>query len=132
MKSNLEELKNVITRAYTEGVTVPEAEKYAAQTLMVRMEIAEQLKSVDLDARMKKHGVKAVRGEIYLEEIGKHEKKPNEAYLESVINLDGNVTAEELRYAKAEVESDYLHAMLGIFSDAHIYFRAVMKGTYDS
>jgi pyruvate/2-oxoglutarate dehydrogenase complex dihydrolipoamide dehydrogenase (E3) component len=129
--SNFESLKKVIERAYQEGVTVQEAEKYAAQTLLARMEIAENLRALDLDARMKKHGVKAVRGQAYLEEVGKHEKKPTESMLEASVNLNELVKAEETEYAVAEVNSDYAHALLDIFKDAHLYFRSIMKGTFE-
>lgn len=130
-EETFQDLKEVIARAYKDGISIQEAERYAAHTLTARLEIADRLRTIDLDARMKKNGVKAVRGQAYLEEIGKHDKKPTESWLEAAVNTNVLVKAEETQYAEAEVESDYLHALLLVFQDAHIYFRSIMKGAYE-
>lgn len=126
-----EELKLAIESAYNEGISIPEAEKLAARTLTARLELSDEIKSAALDARMKKHGAKAVRAAVYMEELAKHEKKPAEAYMEHAVNLSEVVAAEETAFAEAEAELQCLDAYLRIFADAHIYFRAVMKGTFE-
>lgn len=133
--SNLEdlidELKSAVERAYNEGVTIPEAEKLAARTLSIRMAIADEIKTKDLDARMKKHGVKAVRGAAYSLEIGKFEKKPTESALEAAVNMSKTVHAAEEEYAEADTEKDRLQAYSDVFKDSHIFFRQLCKGTYE-
>jgi hypothetical protein len=126
------ELKTIIENAYNEGVTVLEAEKLAAKTLVVRLELSQELKVVDLDSRMKKHGVKVTRADAYMSEIKKHDKKPVESYLEAVISTDGNVIEAEHDYAKADVHREMIENYLDIFKDAHIYFRGIAKGTYEA
>lgn len=125
------DLKNLIDKAYEQGVTIPEAEKLAAKTLSVRLEISEELMSVDLDSRMRKHGVKAVRAEVYMEELKKHDKKPAEAYLDNVVNLSDAVRNEERDYAESDTHRGLLVNYLDIFKDAHIYFRGIAKGNYE-
>lgn len=126
-----EELKVAIERAYDEGVTVPDAEKLAARTLLARLELADQIKSIDLDSKMRKNGVKSIRAAVYMEEISKHDKKPAEAFLDHAVNLNELVGIEEKGFSEAESERDRLKAYLGVFQDAHIYFRSIMKGTYE-
>jgi hypothetical protein len=129
-EKTVKELEVIIHRAYAEGVTMQEAERLAARTLTVRLEISEQLKVADLDARMKKHGVKAVRAAAYLEEVAKHEKKPAEGMLDHVVNMQNSVAKEERIFAESEVERDLYQNYLEIFKDAHLYFRSIMKGTF--
>lgn len=125
------ELKSIIEKAYTEGVTVMESERLAALTLSTRLELADMIKVKDLDARMKKNGVKVVRANAYMNEITEHEKKPSEGYLDHAINQDPLVRAEEKQYAEAEVECDRLTTYNDVFKDAHIYFRSIAKGNYE-
>ena len=126
------ELKSIIETAYNEGVSVMEAEKLAAKTLVVRLELSQELKVVDLDSRMKKHGVKVTRADAYMSEIKKHDKKPVESFLEAAVTMDGNVIEAEHDYAKADVQKEMIQNYLDIFKDAHIYFRGIAKGTYEA
>lgn len=126
------ELKEAIDSAYSQGVTIPEAEKLAARTLTIRIELADELKSVSLDMKMKRHGVKAVRANVYMEELVKHEKKPAEAFLENAVNLAESVASEEMAHAEAEAEYQKLVAYLDIFKDAHLFFRNIAKGTFEA
>ena len=126
------ELKTIIENAYNEGVTVLEAEKLAAKTLVVRLELSQELKIVDLDSRMKKHGVKVTRADAYMEEIEKHDKKPVESFLEATVTMNGAVIEAEHDYAKADVQKEMIQNYLDIFKDAHIYFRGIAKGNYEA
>lgn len=125
------ELKDILEKAYEHGLTFQEAEKVASQTLSLRIALADELRAVDLDAKMKKHGVKAVRAAVYMEEIKKHEKKPAEAYLDNAVNLSPLVEQEERAYATAQVNCDHLVTYLDIMKDAHIFFRTVAKGNFE-
>lgn len=126
------ELKTIIETAYNEGVSVMEAEKLAAKTLVVRLDLSQELKVIDLDSRMKKHGVKVTRADAYMSEIKKHDKKPVESFLEAAVTMDGNVIEAEHDYAKADVQRELIQNYLDIFKDAHIYFRGIAKGTYEA
>ncbi len=126
-----ETIKSEIMRAYEEGVSMPEAEKLAALTLAARIEISEEIKAADLDAKMRKQGVKAVRGGFYLKIIKREEKKPTEAMIAAEIETYEEVNAEEAQLSVAEVESARLKSMLDLFKDAHLYFRQICKGTFE-
>lgn len=125
------EFRESIQKAYEEGVTMQQAERLAAKTLQIRMLISDEIKSRDLDARMKKHGVKVTRAEAYMEELSKHEKKPAEAYMEHAINQSLLVNASEKMYADAETTKDRLQTYLDVAKDAHLYFRQIAKGTFE-
>lgn len=125
------ELRQAIESAYEQGVTVPEAEKLAARTLTVRLELADEIKVTSLDAKMKRHGVKATRANAYMDEMAKHDKKPAEAFLENAVNLSEAVANEEMAHAEAEAEFQKLIAYLDVFKDAHLYFRNIAKGTFE-
>ena len=126
-----ESLRTTIEKAYESGVTLQEAERLAAQTLLIRLQLADQIKSMDLSARLKKHGVKAVRAQVYMEELAKHDKKPAENYMDNAVNLSDLVKAEEREYAEADVSKDQMMTYMDIFKDAHLYFRGIMKGTFE-
>ena len=131
LNKTLQELQDTIARAYTEGVTMQEAERLAAHTLSVRLQIADHIKSSDLDARMKKHGVKAIRAQVYLEQIAANEKKPTEAWLESAVNMSDLVKAEETLYAESDTDTRRLETYSDVLKDAHIFFRKVMGGSFE-
>ena len=125
------ELTETINKAYEQGVTMQEAERLAARTLTIRIELTDQIKERDLDARMKKHGVKAIKARAFVEEIVKHEKKPTESQLDAAVNLSPLVEAAELLFAESETTKNQLEAYSDIFKDAHIFFRGVAKGQYE-
>lgn len=120
-----------ITDAYTVGVTLEEAEKLACEFLAAQIEVAETLRDADLDSRMKKSGVKAVRAAVYMEAATKGEKKPSDVLLEAHVNMNDLVAGEQRAFDEAEVERDRLQNYLNIFRDAHIHFRAVAKGRFE-
>lgn len=126
-----QELETTVQAAYEDGVTIEAAEKLAARMLAAQMKIAMQLASTDLDARMKKNGVKAMKAAAYMDEIAKHEKKPSEGFLENAVNANEIVGKEADAYEKADAEKDALATYLGIFKDAHIYFRTLAKGSFN-
>jgi hypothetical protein len=126
-----EELKLAIENAYNEGISIPDAEKLAARTLTARLELSDEIKSAALDSKMRRNGVKVVRANAYMDEITKHDKKPAEAFLENAVNLSPEVNEEENSYAEAEAELSRLIAYLDVFKDAHLYFRTIMKGSFE-
>lgn len=124
-------LEGDIQRSYTEGVTVGEAEKLAGQFLHAQMQVSEHLKKVDLDAKMRKTGVKAVRAAIYMEAATKDPKKPSDVMLEAIVNLNDVVQAEQTSLDEAEVNRDNLERYYNIFRDAHVHFRTIARGKFD-
>lgn len=131
IKKHCDDLQQAVQHAYDAGVTMEEAERLAAKTLGVQLDLAAALASADLDARMRKNGVKAVKAQAYMEEIGAHDKKPSEGFLEQSVNLNPLVNKEIDAYEKAENAREELQSYFGIFKDAHIYFRGISKGRYE-
>lgn len=124
------ELITVVQAAYRTGTTLEEAEKHAARFLEAQLNVASELAKLDIDARMKKNGMKAAKAQVYLDLCGKSEKKPSDTFLEQQVTLDktANVAVDLYEYADARREN--LMLFLGIFKDAHIYFRGIAKGNY--
>lgn len=128
---NYQELTEIIQSAYESSVTIQEAEKLAARFLHAQLQVAEELKASDLNGRMRKSGLKAVKSAIRMEEVRKHEKKPTEGALDDLVNTNEMVSAEQEALDTAEVQTEYLQNLLNVFKDAHIYFRGVSKGRFE-
>jgi hypothetical protein len=127
-----QDLEKEIQDAYTgDGKTAEEAEKLAAKFLHAQMQISASLKVADLDARMRKAGIKTVRGTIYLDEVSKAEKKPSDVLLEQVLNINELVISAQHDYDEAEVNKAELERWYDITREAHIYFRALSKGRFE-
>lgn len=123
-------LEKKIQNAYTEGVTMEEAEKLAAEFLFAQIRISEALKTADLSARMRKSGVKAVRAAVYLDGAKQGDKKPSDVLLQAQVDTNELVSGEQDALDQAEVERDELERYYNIFQNGHIYFRGVAKGAF--
>lgn len=130
-KEFLEELESDIKKAYEESITVEEAERLAAKFLLAQMQITRVLRDADLDARMRKTGVKAVRAALYLDEVKKHDKKPSDSMLEATVNSNKLTQDEQESFDRAEVDRDALQNYFNIFKEAHIYMRGIAKGGFN-
>ena len=124
------ELETHIQSAYTDGVTVDQAEKLAARFLHAQMQLSEALRVADLDARMRKSGLKAVRATVYLEGATKGDKKPSDVLLQAQVDTHEVVQTEADAYEKAEVDKDNIERYYNIAREGHIYFRALAKGGF--
>ncbi len=124
-------LEEKIKATYTDGVSLEQAEKLAGEFLYAQLVVSGELKKADLDSRMRKTGVKAIRAAIYTDAATKSEKKPTEAALEAMINVNDLVQGEQSEFDKAEVERDDLSRYYSVFREAHIYFRGIAKGKFD-
>lgn len=131
VKKDFSEFEAIIVSAYEGGVTLDDAEKHAARFLHAQLQVSQQLKELDLDARMKKTGVKAIRSAVRQAEIAKHDKKPTEGALEDAVNLSVEVGGEQDALDKAEVERDALERYYNIFREGHVYFRGIAKGRFE-
>lgn len=125
-----QELESEIEQVYTNGITMEDAEKLAAKFLSAQLKVSAELKKVDLDSRMRRSGVKAVRGAAYLNILKTNEKKPTESAIDSMINTDSTVSAEQDAYDKAEVLKSELERYYDIFNNGHIYARGIAKGNF--
>lgn len=126
-----QQLEDKIRAAYLEGVTLEDAEKLAAEFLYAQMAVSEELKKADLDSRMRKSGLKAVKAAVYLDECKKSDKKPSDTYLEQILNTTDLVGKEQDAFDLAEVERDSLSRYYDIFLNAHIYMRGIAKGRFE-
>jgi hypothetical protein len=130
-KQLCDQLEAKIQNSYEEGVTLETAERLAAEFLYAQMQVSNQLKAADLNARMQKSGVKAIRAAIYLDIIQKNEKKPTEAQITATIDTDKIVAGEQQNLDLAEVEKAELERYYDIFVNGHIYFRGIAKGKFE-
>lgn len=130
LKQMCAELEKEIESAYTAGVTMEEAERLAAKFLHAQLLISSELSKVDLDARMRKSGTKAVRAAVYLSIVSQAEKKPTENQIGSIIDTDEAVKKEQDAYDRAEVDKAQLERYYDIFLNGHIYMRGVAKGSF--
>lgn len=125
------ELKEEIKKVYGFGVTLEEAEKLAAKFLHAQFEVSEQLKSANLNSRMRKSGIKSIRAAVYLEAATKTEKKPSDTYLDALVNSDKLVSGEQEALDTSEVLHQSLQNYFDIFKEGHIFFRGVAKGRFE-
>jgi hypothetical protein len=128
-KDQLKKLEQKIQDSYEKGTTLEEAERLAAEFLHAQIAISEIIKETDLDARMRKSGLKAVRASLYTKIVSaENAKKPTEAAIDAMITSESLVQSEQDELDKAEVERDRLERYYNIFSNAHIFYRGVSKG----
>lgn len=126
------ELNADILRAYEESPTIEEAEKLAAKFLSAQIIISRALATADLDARMRKAGMKRVRAAVYTETVSKTEKKPTEVALASIVDMNDLVEGEQTGFDASEVERELLQNYYNICREGHIYFRGVAKGGFNA
>ncbi len=125
------ELEAKIIASYVEGVTMEQAERLAGEFLSAQLLVSEKLKKSDLDSRLRKSGLKAVRAAAYMNACEKSEKKPTEAALAALIDTDETVSAEQEELDKAEVERDNLKRYFDVFNQAHVHYRSIAKGSFN-
>lgn len=130
-KAYLEELEAKIQKTYERGVSLEEAERLAGEFLSAQIKLSKELETLDLDSRMRKSGLKAVRGAAYLEIVSKGDKKPTESNIAAMIDTDKLVGQEQDNLDKAEVQRDSLERYYHIFQNAHLHFRAIAKGRFE-
>jgi hypothetical protein len=121
-------LENKIIESYEDGITLEVAEKLAGEFLHAQMVISSELKKKDLDSRMKKQGVKALRAALYLDQKSKAEKV-TEANMAALLDSNELVSSEQNSLDEAEASRDELERYYNIFNSAHVYFRQLSKGS---
>lgn len=126
-----EELEKDIKDSYESSVTMEEAEKLAGKFLYAQLQVSQKLATTDLDARMRKSGLKAIKAAVYLDNVQGKEKKPSDTLLEQLVNSDAIVKGEQAAFDEAEVVRDQLQNYLNIFKEAHVHFRTIAKGRFE-
>jgi hypothetical protein len=131
------QLVEKIKKSYENGVTMEEAERLAGEFLVAQIKVGEKLKDADLDARMRKTGVKAIKASVYMEGAAPADpkkasdfKKPSDVLLNAQVDLNAVVQKEQDELDKAEVTRDELKNLLSVFHEAHIHFRSIAKGSF--
>lgn len=125
------ELEAEIKKAYIDGVSQDRAEMLAGKFLHAQLMISDHIKKLELDRRMRKRGLKALKSAIRTAEIEANDKKPSENVLEDCVNLNEGYKEEEKAFDEAQVNVDDLERMYGIFKDGHVFFRGIAKGRFE-
>lgn len=135
MNKNLQEVCNSLTndiqKSYEETSTLEEAEKLAAKFLHAEVLLAQEYKNADLDARMKKSGLKSIKAAVYMEAATAQDKKPSDAFLQNVVDMSALVAKAQSDLDSAEVNLEYVKNYFSIFKEAHIHFRGIAKGRFE-
>lgn len=127
-KELCDQLEDKIISSYEEGVSLADAEKLAAELLVAKLVVSRELKKADLDSRMRKSGLKAIRAAVYLDAATKGDKKPSDVMLQAMVDVDAIVISEQTAYDEAEVEKAYLERTDNTFEQAHVFFRQTSRG----
>lgn len=130
-KEYFEELTADIKNAYESSPTIEEAEKLAAKFLHAQLLVSSELKMLDLDARMKKSGNKAIRAVVYLNEVKQADKKPSDTMLQMIVDDSQIARDAQDELDVAEVKRNEYENYLSVFKEAHIFFRGIAKGRFD-
>lgn len=124
-------LEAKIKSSYEDGVTLENAEKLAGEFLYAQLQVSGELRKADLDSRMRKSGLKAIKATVYIESASKGDKKPTEAMLAATVDKNEVVQKEQDSLDTAEVDKAELERFYSIFQNAHIYYRGIAKGKFD-
>lgn len=122
-------LEAKIALSYEEGINLETAEKLSAEFLMGQLKVSEELRVKDLDSRMRKSGLKAIRAAVYMEAATKGDKKPSDVMLQAIVDMDQIVTDQQNSFDEAEVERDNLERLYNVFQQAHVYYRQISRGS---
>lgn len=127
------ELEGKIERSYQDGIIADDAERLAGQFLGALMTVSSELRKADLDSRMRKSGLKAVRAAVYMDNSVPRlpdGKKPTEAALAAIVDMHEIVQSEQGSLDTAEVDRDELERYFSIFQAAHVHYRTIAKGVF--
>lgn len=126
----LDELQGKIQETYQRGVNLEQAEHFASELLGALLTVSKELAKADLDARMRKSGVKAIRSAVYLDEVQKADKKPSDTMLAAIVDSNDIVKGEQQRFDESEVQKAELDRIFSVLQNAHIHYRTIAKGAF--
>lgn len=123
-------LEAKIATSYEQGTTQEEAERLAAEFLGAQFKVAGLLANADLDSKMRRSGVKAIKAAVYMQKATEGDKKPSDVLLNAAVDLHEVVQSEQEAYDRSEAYSDSLERYYNIFRESHLYYRSISKGTF--
>jgi hypothetical protein len=123
-------LEAKIINSYEQGVTLEEAERLAGEFLGAQLRVSAELKNKDLDSRMRKSGLKALKAAVYMQTLTA-ETKLTEAGKAAIVDSDVSVMKTQDDLDVSEVDKAELERYYDIFLNAHIFFRGVSKGRFE-
>lgn len=123
-------LEEKIKDSYINSVTMDQAESLAGELLIAMTTMSSALREADLDARMRKTGVKSLRATRYGEIIAASEKKPTEGALDHMLNQDTMLIEAQNEFDVAESDKNELDRYYNICREAHLHYRALAKANF--
>lgn len=123
-------LETKIKQSFTNGITMEEAERLAGEFLQAMLDTSTELKNRDLDTKMKKSGLKAVKARAFLDTL-QSEVKLTEAARLATVDSNELVNKSQDDFDNAEVDKEDLERVFMTFKEAHIHFRSIAKGRFD-
>lgn len=129
-KTEAEALRVKVQAAFQSGISMADSESLANEFLDAKMRMATEMTKLDLDARMRKQGVKAIKAAIYMEAATKDLKKPSDTLLEHLVNQNALVMCEQTAYDEAEVALAEVERIYANLHEAMILYRGIAKGGF--
>jgi outer membrane protein TolC len=120
-----------IVNSYTNGITASDAENLAGEFLGAQIQVSEELKQLDLNARLLKSLLKEKKATLFVAKATESEKKPSDTLLNAIVDSNEEVAEAQNQLDSAEVERDELSRLFKIFNDAHIFYRGISKGKFN-
>lgn len=127
MKKLIEKLQARIQEVYEDGVTVTKSEDITHELADAEFKLVTMITPLDMDVRMRKHGVKQIRAAVYLDIIKNSEKKPTESQLAAMVDSDALVTEAQNSYDEAESLLAEAERLLDAVHNSQVVFRTLMK-----
>lgn len=123
------DLETKIQSTYENGISMVQAEALAGEFLKAQLSVSRELTKSDLDSRMRKTGVKAIKAAVYMEAASKGDKRPTQDMLAAIVDANEIAAGEQRKLDEAEVSKAELQRYYDIFKEAHIFMRSISRGT---
>jgi tartrate dehydratase beta subunit/fumarate hydratase class I family protein len=130
LRALCDSLEAKITDSYEGELTMAIAEKLSAEFLVAQMQLAKAIRVADLDSRLRKSGVKAIKAAAYNEIGSKSDKRMTVDAMDHALNMDSTVNTAQDEFDKAETDRDELERYYDIFRECHVYYRGIAKGIF--
>jgi hypothetical protein len=127
MKDLIEQLQKRVSEVYENGTTVSQSEEITHELADAEFKLVTMITPLDLDARMRRHGVKQIRAAVYLDIIKNSEKKPTEAQIAAMVDSDSLVSDAQKGYDGAEAALAEAERLLDAVHNSQVVFRTLMK-----
>lgn len=127
-KERVKELEDIIQDAYPNRPSLDEAEGQALNFCSGILQVSAQLSVADLEARMRKSGLKGIRAALYLDIVQNSEKKPTETAIDSMITVNELVAKEQQKLDEADVAKADLERLYETFNHVAVLFRQMSRG----